>query len=178
MTQTKQEIDIVKDFFDQALIEKVGSYVNTIFNKNEFKWKTNLIWGSDLNTVNNIYSGTIQQLQIPNLLVPEIIEKFNNLYPQTKNKKFYINYHLFHPLSYIGKHLDQGCVLAATIYLNSEKWDINWGGLFYYKSDNNYKIVLPKFNKAVINVKHTEHGVTSLNIGAPLRKSIQIFVRY
>jgi hypothetical protein len=77
--------------------------------------------------------------------------------------------------SYISWHDDSTHETAITIYLNPH-WELNWGGLFLYKEDENtIKAVEPKFNTAVVNENSTQHSVSIVANDATLRMTLQIF---
>jgi Rps23 Pro-64 3,4-dihydroxylase Tpa1-like proline 4-hydroxylase len=86
--------------------------------------------------------------------------------------------HLAPKLSYIPWHNDSHASAALTIYLN-KKWDINWGGYFLYKLNSEIKAIKPEFNLGILQEggeKGLPHCVTTTNIDADLRISLQLFL--
>ena len=86
--------------------------------------------------------------------------------------------HLAPKLSYIPWHNDSHVSAALTIYLN-KKWDINWGGYVLYKLNSEIKAIKPEFNLGILQEggeKGLPHCVTTTNIDADLRISLQLFL--
>lgn len=79
-------------------------------------------------------------------------------------------------LSYIPWHNDSNHTEAITIYLN-DIWDLDWGGLFLYKDNNqNIRAFAPRFNCGLKNWNNILHATTPVSLDAPEpRFSIQIF---
>jgi hypothetical protein len=84
--------------------------------------------------------------------------------------------HLFPKLSYIPWHNDGSHKSALTIYIN-EKWEPNWGGFFMYKIDDDIRAIKPKRNLAILQNGGLPHCVTTTNIDADFRISIQCFLK-
>jgi hypothetical protein len=67
---------------------------------------------------------------------------------------------------------------AITLFLNDE-WKDDWGGYFMYEDlDDNatIKCIKPKRNLGLLQGKGLNHSVSTINIGADWRISMQIFV--
>ena len=62
-----------------------------------------------------------------------------------------------------------------TIYLN-EKWEDNWGGYLMYEDGNEIKAIKPEKNLGVLQKTPLMHCVTTTNIGAEYRMSLQFFM--
>lgn len=79
--------------------------------------------------------------------------------------------------SYISSHRDGSYYKAITIYLNRD-WSYDDGGIFNWldKSDNQWKIIIPKFNYAVVNDSGEIHAVTPVLTEDKLRITIQCFI--
>jgi Rps23 Pro-64 3,4-dihydroxylase Tpa1-like proline 4-hydroxylase len=83
--------------------------------------------------------------------------------------------HLMPPLSYITWHDDTHVKAALTVYLN-ENWDEDWGGYLMYKENTEIKAIKPEKNLGVLQENGVEHCVSSINIGADYRMSLQFFL--
>lgn len=86
-----------------------------------------------------------------------------------------IVFHLYPNLSYITWHNDKHVDASLTIYLN-ENWDGDWGGYLLYESNNVVTAIKPEKNLGILQENGVQHCVTSTNIGAPIRKSLQFFL--
>lgn len=77
--------------------------------------------------------------------------------------------------SFIPWHND-GCYDAGlTVYLN-ERWDLNNGGLFLYKDeDNEIRAIVPKRNSATLQQGGVEHATTAMTFGGDYRITLQVF---
>jgi hypothetical protein len=84
--------------------------------------------------------------------------------------------HIFPKLSYIPWHDDGSHSAALTIYIN-EKWEVNWGGYFMYKINDELLAIKPKRNLAVLQNGGLPHCVTTTNIDSDFRISIQCFLK-
>jgi len=90
----------------------------------------------------------------------------------------FIVIHLWPPLSYLPWHHDNYVTNAITLFLNDE-WKDDWGGYFMYEDlDDNktIKCLKPKRKLAVLQGKGLNHSVSTINIGADWRLTMQIFV--
>ena len=80
----------------------------------------------------------------------------------------------------ISLHNDVGHLFGATIYLNQE-WNIHNGGLFLWKPqredpDDAFQLIVPKFNRMVVNGHHAPHLVTPVSSHATEHRiTIQIW---
>ena len=83
--------------------------------------------------------------------------------------------HVWSPLSYITWHDDSHTKAALTLYLN-ETWDENWGGYLMYKENSEIKAIKPERNLGVLQENGVEHSVTTINVGANVRLSLQFFL--
>jgi hypothetical protein len=107
---------------------------------------------------------------------------FQLLKKEIENKiPYYIGDMVIHfapKLSYIPWHGDAHAKAALSIYLN-KKWDVNWGGYFLYKIDDGIRAIKPEFNLGILQEGGTNglpHCVTTTNIDADLRISLQLFL--
>lgn len=78
--------------------------------------------------------------------------------------------------SYIPWHNDVMSKFAATVYLNPN-WELNWGGLFLYQTNDGIKATPPNFNTAVVNEGNVLHATSILANDSPPRVTLQIFSR-
>jgi hypothetical protein len=83
--------------------------------------------------------------------------------------------HMMPKLSYIPWHDDSHVKAALSLYLN-ETWDTNWGGIFMYKPDKDIRAVEPKRNLGVFQYSGIQHCVTTVNMDAEYRYSLQFFL--
>ena len=164
---------LIDTFLNFITDEEVAAIENYVDNKvQKFEWRSSISWGEI-----NKGSTNCSALMLPKELYLPVYYRLKNIYPDKINlDKFYCYFYIWHPLSLIKKHTDGNVSFGATIYLNKEIWDVDWGGLFYFFDENEVKIILPEFKKAVINKNACLHGVTTLNYFAPTRRSLQIFV--
>ena len=77
--------------------------------------------------------------------------------------------------SYITWHDDGMYKAGLTIYLN-EKWDSNWGGYLMYEENEEIKAIKPEKNLGVLQENGVNHMVTTINVGANLRTTLQFFL--
>jgi Rps23 Pro-64 3,4-dihydroxylase Tpa1-like proline 4-hydroxylase len=79
-------------------------------------------------------------------------------------------------LSYIPWHNDAHMDAALTIYLN-DYWDQDWGGYFMYKMNNEIKAIKPERNLGIVQTGHISHSVSTVNLDAPSRITLQVFFK-
>jgi hypothetical protein len=77
-------------------------------------------------------------------------------------------------LSYIPWHDDTHTDAALTIYLN-DYWDQDWGGYFMYKTGSEIKAIKPERNLGIVQTGHISHSVSTVNLDAPSRITLQVF---
>lgn len=79
--------------------------------------------------------------------------------------------------SYIPSHSDRSYDKGITIYLNRE-WSYDDGGLFNWfdKKSGEWKVIVPKFNNAVVNDLGEMHATTPVLTDSQLRITLQCFV--
>lgn len=75
--------------------------------------------------------------------------------------------------SYIPWHDDGAHIAGLTIYLSDHGTDD--GGYFMYDDGKGIKAVKPKPNRAVLQTGGLYHTVTTVNMGAPARRTIQVW---
>ena len=157
-------IKIISNVLDEQLIQDLQKYVATTENHRS-SYKS---WGSTIVK----YSAPVLLFNLNEELYKRIeqVEIFD-----LKGKDFSVHYAGFPRLSYIPWHTDTHMKRAITIYLNKE-WELDWGGYLCVNVNDEYKSIIPKYNMAV-ELSNIPHSVTTVNIDAPMRETIQIFVK-
>jgi len=90
-------------------------------------------------------------------------------------KELMIQYYVWKQNSGIALHDDGGYTYGATIYLNNN-WDINSGGIFLWKEEDNLKGICPEYNTMILNDEHKFHLVTAVSpLVTEFRYTIQIW---
>lgn len=111
-------------------------------------------------------------------------EKENTLFLKLKTeleqkipyKLNFVMVYLWTNLSYIPWHNDAGYSGGLTIYMN-KNWEDDWGGYFIYKDADDLKIIPPKKNTAILQENGVMHMVSTINIGAEHRITLQTFFK-
>jgi hypothetical protein len=171
-------IDVYKNFLSKETIEKLDNKIDDILNKSKPdvpNFTTSLTSWQD-----NLKKSSTPIIRY--VLNETDVDLFKILKKEIESKiSYYIDGIVIHfspKLSYIPWHNDGHVNAALTIYLN-KKWDINWGGYFLYEDDNEIKAIIPDFNLALLQrggEKGLPHCVTTTNIDADLRISLQLFL--
>ena len=111
-------------------------------------------------------------------LKSEILEKIDpvfNEYKQKYDDDIEVMFYYWTRFSYIPWHDDANYQSALTIYLN-EQWDLDWGGLFMYRKENEPIIAIPPDrNTAVMQFGGVMHSTTPVNYDGQLRITLQVF---
>ena len=163
-------VDLYEDFLTDADVKDIGEYVHSKIGT--FIWRPSFAWGD----INKGSSNCNSLPMHPDILM-YVYKKFKELYPDLITlKNFQCFFHSWNHYSLLRTHDDGPYNLGATIYLNREEWDVDWGGLFYYLEKDEIKIIKPKYKRAVVLKGGIKHGVTTLNYFAPIRCTLQIFV--
>jgi len=107
--------------------------------------------------------------------VYEILEK--RIKEEFSVKEFTAYFHYLYPGSHMGWHAEvEGIKSAISIYLTRD-WDWNYGGyICYQEAEEDLRLQIPDFNKAILQKSGTLHCVTPVYKDCPVRKSIQVFV--
>jgi len=160
------------NFFSEELYIEIYDFVTNVILSKQKKLTTNRVWHKEL--VNN--STPIMRYEF----VLDDRELFNKISKEIQNKTGYVvrngTVHIFPKLSYITWHDDNIYDAAITIYLN-KTWDINWGGIFLYSEDDKINGIIPKKNLGILQLNHVSHCVTTTNIDADDRISLQFFIK-
>jgi hypothetical protein len=102
------------------------------------------------------------------LVAKELLEK--------EPKDWQIFIHLFSRASCIPWHDDKTYAYTGTIYLN-DNWDASWGGYFAYTDNKEIKCLIPAHNTGCFFTPPVMHSVLLTAGNAPLRESVQFFVK-
>ena len=88
-----------------------------------------------------------------------------------------VMYYEWNQLSQINWHNDGRKKAAITVYLN-ETWDPDFGGFFCWREDSETaRLFVPQFNSAVIVRGNPFHHVSLISPYAPVRKTLQVWIR-
>jgi hypothetical protein len=134
---------------------------------NFFGWDINVIGMS-----NAIFKFDLDE-NLKDIVANELVAK--KILPSIP-KNWNLSVQLNSRLSYIPWHNDSIWVFTATIYLNNE-WNPEWGGYFVYADGDEIKAIIPQLNRSVSFKTPLKHSVLLTSIDAPLRESLQIFVK-
>jgi hypothetical protein len=171
-------INIYSNFLSEDAIKKLDDKIEEILhnsNPNVPNFTTSLTsWGKN-----------VQNSSTP--IIRYVFNKnddrlFQSLKTEIESKiPYYIDNMVIHfspKLSYIPWHNDNHVIAALTIYLN-KNWNVNWGGYFLYKLNDEIKGIKPELNLGILQEggdKGLPHCVTTTNIDADLRISLQLFL--
>lgn len=170
---TPPVVDITDNALPPIFIEEVFSWVDS---KELPLTGTNFdTWGPDVVRVSAVILARkfnpVQTSYVLGYLKTGLIP------PDIPLDKVEIYFHQFTRMAYIPWHHDDACHYALSIYLN-RKWDKDWGGfLIHENKDGTFQAHLPEFNKAIGFRPPLQHTVTMPSLDAPLRESLQIFIR-
>jgi hypothetical protein len=169
-----KNIQVVKDFFSEDELKIIMPDINDAFD-NEISKHSGKKTQGIIQFTKGVDGGSvdIERYQINPIVDKDVYE----ILKKRVNADFLAFYHFFQPGSHMGWHTEQGLITTAiSIYL-TEDWDRNWGGFICYKEEDEYKLEIPNFNKAVIQKAGLLHCVTPIYENCPIRKSIQIFLK-
>jgi hypothetical protein len=171
-------IDIYEKFLSEESIEKLDDMIEKIFKNSD----PNV---PNVSTSLMVWEKGLQANSSP--IIRYVLNKnndelFQSLKKEIENKIPYfidsIVIHFSPKLSYIPWHKDDHVKAALTVYLN-KTWNTNWGGYFLYRLNGEIKGIKPDFNLAVLQQggeTGITHCVTTTNIDADLRISLQLFL--
>lgn len=162
-------IKSIKNFLPVDLGNRIRKYVDG--QAPGYNWKTNVTaWNGYLN------SNSTGQVSILNLAPFD--EDLHILYKDIIDPTWNITcmYYVWAPGTHIPFHTDGHVKAASTIYMN-DTWDINNGGLFLWKDENNkIQVEEPEEFKMIYNEQSIQHGVSMIPPNAgKYRQTIQIF---
>jgi hypothetical protein len=165
-----KNIIVYNEFLSNDLFDEVQMFAeNTIKSPEPYPGRTNLCWQDEIRNQSTpvIIRDIIEDTPIYNKLKSEIDSK-------TGLKVERLMLYFWTKLSYIPWHNDSHAESALTIYLN-DYWDQNWGGYFMFKLNNEIKAIKPDRNLGVIQTGNVSHSVSTINLDADLRITVQSF---
>jgi len=164
------KISVIENFLEPDLFFHATTLSNEIYNSSDGSLKSNASWNADVvRTSHTVLVHMISDDKLMNYLQKRIEEEFGD-YDITPM------FYYWTQMSYIPWHNDGGHHAAMTIYLSDH--EENDGGYFMYeKSDGTIEAIQPKYNRAIFQSDKVRHSVTSVNLGAPVRRTIQIFMK-
>jgi hypothetical protein len=165
-----KNIIVYDEFLSNDLFDEVQTFAETtVKSPNPYLGRTNFCWQDE-----------IRNQSTPVLIID--IDEDGPLYNKLKaeiDTKTGLNVerlmlYIWTKLSYIPWHNDSHAESALTIYLN-DYWDPDWGGYFMYKLNNEISAIKPERNLGVIQTGGVPHSVSTLNLDANLRITLQSF---
>jgi Rps23 Pro-64 3,4-dihydroxylase Tpa1-like proline 4-hydroxylase len=165
-----KNIIIYNDFLSNDLFDEIQIFAeNTIKSPEPYLGRTNLCWQDEIRNQSTpvIIRDIIGDTPIYNKLKSEIDSK-------TGLKVERLMLYFWTKLSYIPWHNDGHAESALTIYLN-DYWDEDWGGYFMFKLNNEIKAIKPDRNLGIIQTGSIFHSVSTINLDADLRITVQTF---
>ena len=165
-----QNIITYNEFLSNDLFDEIQTFAeNTIKSPVPYLGRTNLCWPDEIRnqTTPVLIIDIDENSPLHNKLKAEIDAKTGL---NVKQLMLYI----WTKLSYIPWHYDPHANSALTIYLN-DYWSEDWGGYFMYKLNNEIKAIKPDRNLGVIQTGHVPHSVSTVNLDADLRITVQAF---
>lgn len=163
-------IQVIENFLEPDLFFNATTLSNEIYNSTDSNLKSNASWDSNVvRTSHIVLVHMISDDELMNHLQKRIEEEFGD-YDITPMFYYWTQF------SYIPWHNDGNHSAALTIYLDDQ--DKDDGGYFMYeKTDGKIEAIAPKRNRAIFQSDGVKHSVTSVNLGAPVRRTIQIFMK-
>jgi Rps23 Pro-64 3,4-dihydroxylase Tpa1-like proline 4-hydroxylase len=163
------------NFFSDDVCHELDNLINKIVSKEN---KRSPVYSTSLHT----WDDSLVSHSTP-ILRYFLTEEYDKLITKIKKEiliktKYQIDYVLIHfwpKLSYITWHNDGDYKGALTIYLN-KKWDSNWGGYLMYKENDEIKAIAPNYNLGVLQENGVSHCVSTINVNADIRISLQAFL--
>jgi hypothetical protein len=165
-----KNIIVYNEFLSNDLFDEVQIFAeNTVKSPEPYPGRTNLCWQDEIRNQSTpvIIRDIIEGTPIYNKLKSEIDSKTG-----LKVKRLML--YFWTKLSYIPWHNDAHAESALTIYLN-DYWDQDWGGYFMFKLNNEIKAIKPDRNLGVIQTGNVSHSVSTVNLDADLRITVQSF---
>jgi Rps23 Pro-64 3,4-dihydroxylase Tpa1-like proline 4-hydroxylase len=161
-------VEVFNNTLSESLIKEVKDHVRSseAHKSNYTSWDPSVIKNSS----------PILVFSVPDSLKNKIITELSKNFDINKNNDVAITYCYYTKFSYIPWHEDQNYTQAITIYMN-EYWDIDWGGYFAYEINNKIECIKPNYNTSVKIETPLSHAVFSVSIDAPVRETIQIFIK-
>lgn len=163
------------NFFTEDTLNLIDEKIKSIYNTS----KERPMFSSSISHWDDYLKGSSTPI-LRYVLSTDDLELMDILKKEIQNKiPYYVNNVIIHicpKLSYIPWHNDSGHTAALTVYIN-KNWDPNWGGYFMYKDNDDIKALKPERNCAILQKGGLSHCVSTTNIDADYRVSIQCFLQ-
>ena len=157
------------NFLSNLMAQEAADYAENKYFGGDHIFKSNACWNR--NIVMDSFPVLIHTLDTEHQLFKDLKKQICSKVDIDINE---ILFYYWTRFSYIPWHNDSHVEKAMTIYLNRE-WNPDWGGFFCWEDKEDYKMVIPKHNRAVYNDDHTLHCTTPVNYNGGVRLTIQIF---
>lgn len=162
-----------KDILSDELYKEVIEYVNFTMKEKTMQFTTSTLTWLELLKGNSAAALIYDFSNDKSDLIYRLKKEIENKIPYYVENLYF---HILPNLSYINWHKDGGHIKAGlTLYLN-ENWDKNWGGYLIYEDGDEMKAIKPDRNLGILQENTDSHCVSSVNIGAELRLSLQFFL--
>lgn len=173
-------------FLSEGVAKQASTYCDKLLRSQKHSWTTNFAWEDftkdpereRYHSLNLIHRIKESNPDLHDAIVADIKRHYPTWAPETDGS---MQYFVWTGNSRIEWHRDfsldrEGSRCGAiTIYLNRQ-WEMEWGGDFLYKDENNVtQRVTPSYNSAVA-IGAVQHRSTRIE-GRHFRKCIQIFCR-
>ena len=173
MKSNTHYLNRVSRFFkDQLELKSVQSYAEEGFTKYPLHSDSPTGTSSVL-----VHDPSIGDASIRQRIVSNISDHINNtVWNGIDLENITLLFYKWLPGSSIPWHTDS-YEFGLSIYLNSKRWELNWGGLFLFWNEDKKRIegYLPEENSAVF-IKNVMHTVSTIHLDCRVpRYSIQIF---
>lgn len=162
---------VYENFLSEEALKLCDLHREKIIKREITGW-TNMIWAEGLRKNSSLIFVTS---------FPEITEYVFDKISKINSNFYYsqitTNFCIWGPGSKLNLHNDDLHLFAGTIYLNDD-WNPEDGGLFMWRKDeaSDFQVVLPEYNKAIINSNAEAHQVTQLSPASTnLRYTVQIW---
>jgi hypothetical protein len=171
----EKKIIMIENFFTEELLNLIDEKIKKFFSS---KLDIPVFSSSILNWEHSLVKSSSPILR--HILTNSDIDLLNEIKKESQNKiPYFVNDVLIHicpRLSYIPWHSDSGHAAALTVYLN-KNWDPDWGGYFMYREGGEIKAVKPERNLAILQKGGIVHSLSTINMDADYRISIQCFLK-
>jgi Rps23 Pro-64 3,4-dihydroxylase Tpa1-like proline 4-hydroxylase len=163
----------IENFFEKEFLQETLKYVDDLLKNSNSKFTTSISSWSENIIENSLPVFTYSFSQNDQVFLLKLKEKIEQKI--TQYIVVDVNLYLWPKLSYIPWHNDAEYKAALTIYLNQE-WGKNWGGYLMYEENDEIKAIKPEFNLGVLQEGGVKHCVTTVNINAKNRITLQCFI--
>jgi hypothetical protein len=162
-----------RNVLSESLIRELGKDRETkplepCWYASEFFWDEGLKTGVAGNCLTTLVAEPLRQ---------QLIAEIAPLLPACDEDELIFMHYIWTRGSGISGHDDHGWRFGATIYLN-ESWDMNFGGLFAWKTKESeaLNLLCPEYNTIVLNDDSEQHYVTQISpLSTTNRITLQIF---